>query len=220
MERKHVLFIVLLVVAVVAVPGRMAWSMRSDAKAEADATRQETEDLEVRIVQARRDQARSGVLNTQLQALAAALPPDPDLASVIEQLAALSREANVTWKTSAQNQPVAAVREASSADEEDTTPTTVAAGSTDTTAAPTPAATSYLIDIDLEGTPANLTTFLEKVRSLPRLLTVERMTWAWQDGATGQPNSQIVSAHLTMKAYTWSGAPKALPGSTPTSGAP
>ena len=231
-ERKHVLLFALLAVAIVAIPGRMAWSMRSDAQAEANATRTEVRDLEDRIAQARRDQRDSAKLNEQLKALAAALPPDADLASVVEQLATLAKEANVTWKTSSQNQPVAQKETTA------TTATTVTTGAdgtgtgagatrsadavasegddqtTDTTA--TAASQSYLVDIDLEGTTANLTTFLEKLRSLPRLFTVERMTWSWRDGATGGSNSEIVVAHMTLKAYTWSGAPKALPDTTTT----
>ncbi len=231
-ERKHVLFVVLLALAVIAIPGRMAWSMRSDAVDEATATRDQVRDLEDRIAQAHRDQRNSVQLNEQLKALAAALPPDADLASVVEQLAALAKEANVTWKTSAQNQPIVLRESASGATEADgVTPSTAARRSTPdtsavseggdqttdtTTAAPT--SSSYLVDIDLEGTPANLTTFLEKLRSLPRLFTVERMTWAWRDGAAGGSNTQVVSAHLTLKAYSWSSAPKALPSGTGAAG--
>lgn len=218
-DRKRVLLFVLLAVAVAAIPGRMAWSMRSDAAAEADSTRLQVGELQDRIVQARADQKNAAKLNEQLTALAAALPPDTDLASVVEQLAALAKEANVTWKSSAQNQPVDK-RETTATTDEDTVPTTAAApagaadgaaSSSDTTAAVSAATASYLVEIDLEGTPANLTTFLEKMRSLPRLLTVERMTWAWRDGATGGSNTQLVAAHLSIKAYSWTGAPKTLP---------
>lgn len=221
-ERKHVLLAVLVVVAVAAIPGRMAWSMRSDAAAEADTVRAETAELQARITKARKDQKRSAELNAQLEALAAALPPEPDLASVLEQLSALATEANVSWTTSAQNQPIV-VRE-TRADDEDTVPTTTAAaGAATATAAADDAApagpptSSYLLEVDLEGTPGNLTTYLEKLRSLPRLITVERMTWTWREGASGQPNSQLVAARVTLKAYTWTAAPKAVPGAAPTS---
>lgn len=227
-DRKRILFVVLLVVAVAAIPGRMAWSMRSDAAAEAAATRVQVDDLRTRIAKARVDQKKSAELNEQLGALAGALPPDTDLASVVEQLAALAKEANVTWKASAQNQPTDKRETTATSDE--TVPATAAEGtrsetlaeagdqSTDTTAVATAATSSYLVEIDLEGTPANLTTFLEKLRSLPRLLTVERMTWAWRDGATGGSNTQLVSAHLSIKAYSWTGAPKSLTGGTASSG--
>jgi Tfp pilus assembly protein PilO len=227
-ERKHVLFVVLVALAVIAIPGRIAWSMRSDAAADATATRDQVRDLQDRIAQAQRDQRNSVQLNEQLKALAAALPPDADLASVVEQLAALAKEANVTWKTSAQNQPIVQRDAAASAGEDDGVTATTAArrstsdaeaaseggDQTNTTAVTAATSSSYLVDIDLEGTPANLTTFLEKLRSLPRLFTVERMTWAWRDGAAGGSNTQVVSAHVTLKAYSWSSAPKALPAGT------
>ena len=213
-DRNRLLLFVLLAVAVVAIPGRLAWSMRSDALTKASDTRDEVQHLQDQIAQARRDQARTGELADQLAALGAALPADPDLPSVVEQLQALAKEANVTFSASSQTQP-AAIKDTRTADDTaaTTTATTARAGlatasDEEPAAVVTSSTTSFLIEVDIVGTRSNLTAYLEKIRALPRMLTVERLAWSWRDGTTGGANTQAVTAHFTVKAYSWAGAPK------------
>ena len=233
-DRKRVLLVVLVVVAVVAIPGRLAWSMRSSALDQASETRDQAHLLEDQVAQARRDKARAGELNDQLQALSAALPAEADLPSIVEQLQAVARESNVSFVSSSQTPPAARDARATT-DATTTTPPTSSKASSSSdgsddgsgsaasaSAAAGPASASFLVEVDVVGTASNLTAYLEKLRSLPRVLTVERLAWTWQDG-TGGAGAQAVTAHFTVRAYTWAGATKAVPGATtvpPTSKAP
>ena len=243
-NRKRMLFGVLVVVAVVAIPGRLAWSMRSSSLTKASETRDEVHRLQDQVAQARRDSTRAGELNDQLQALSAALPAEPDLPSVVEQLEAVARESNVSFVASAQTPPSSRDAKAAAAAADSTT-TTVRASATgkvsaadgteessgssaagaasSATGAGGSASSSFLVEVDVVGTSSNLTAYVEKVRALPRVLTVERLAWTWQEGATGGVGSQAVTAHFSIRAYTWAGATRALPGAAaavPTTRAP
>ena len=234
--RKRLLFGVLVGVAVVAIPGRVAWSMRASSLTKASETRDEVHRLQDQVAQARRDSARANELNDQLQALSAALPAEPDLPSVVEQLEAVARESNVSFVASSQTPPSTrdAKAAAAAADSTTTTPPattgklSAADGSDDSsgagtagaasaaTGAASSASSSFLVEVDVIGTASNLTAYVEKIRALPRVLTVERLAWTWQDGATGGAGSQAVTAHFSIRAYTWAGATRALPGATAT----
>lgn len=230
-DRKRTLLIVLVVVAVAAIPGRIAWTMRSSTLTEASDTREEVRRLDEQVAQARRDEARAGELRDQLQALAAALPAEPDLASVVEQLQAVADESNVTFVSSSQAVPnVAPARAVPTTETTDpdaagatATSTPAGDGAADATAGPT--SSNFMVEIDVTGTKSNLAAFVEKLRSLPRVLTVERLQWTWQEGPTGGADAQVVTAHLSVRAYTWSGAAKAVAAAeggaaTPTTKAP
>ena len=238
-DRKRMLLGVLVIVAVVAIPGRLAWSMRSSSLTKASETRDEVHRLQDQVAQARRDSARASELNDQLQALSAALPAEPDLPSVVEQLEAVARESNVSFVASAQTPPSARDAKATAAADGTTTtaPATTgkvsaadgteeSSGAASGASAPTAASSassSFLVEVDVIGTSSNLTAYLEKVRALPRVLTVERLAWTWQEGATGGAGTQAVTAHFSIRAYSWAGATRALPGAvavSPTTSAP
>lgn len=228
-DRRRALLLVLLAAAVVAIPGRLAWSMRASTMASTDDAREQVRRLNEQIAQARRDQARSGELNDQLQALGAAMPADPDLPSAVEQLQALANEANVTFVATAQTPPSAG-KEAAASVAAATTTTSAAksqakgvaqSGSSapsdeEPATAPSSSSTSFLLEVDVAGTASNLTAYLEKIRSLPRLLTIERLAWTWQEGVAGGAGTQTVNAHFTVKAYSWPSAPRAVPGAPST----
>ena len=162
------------------------------------------------------------------------MPADPDLPSAVEQLQALANEANVTFVATAQTPPTAG-RDAASASPTTTTASAAKSGAKGATptgssvpsdqepAAPSPstsASTSFLLEVDVAGTASNLTAYLEKIRSLPRLLTIERLAWTWQDGVAGGTGNQTVNAHFTIKAYSWPSAPRTVPGAASTTATP
>jgi len=150
------------------------------------------------------------------------MPADADLPSVVEQLGALAREANVSFVATAQTPPATPRTDAAGATA--TTTTTVAPKAADAPVegdAPstvTSATVSFVLEVDVVGTATNLTAYLEKIRSLPRVLTIERLTWSWQEGVTGGANTQTVNAHFAIRAFSWSSAPRQLAG--PVAGGP
>ncbi len=220
-DRKRVLLLVLLGVAVVALPGRLAWNMRSGTVDQTDQLREDVRAMRERVTLAKRDETNRADLEEQLALLGRAMPADADLPSVVEALASLASASGVSWQSSSQAAPT--VREATRAGSDATTSTTarpaagtadaVAAGN-DTTAtttadgaasAPTPVTGSFTVEVDVTGTPQALTSYLDKVRSLTRLITVERLSFAWNESAG---SAQAVTAHFSLKAYTWAGAPR------------
>lgn len=219
--RKRVLLLVLLGVAVVALPGRLAWSMRSNTVDQTDQLREDVRAVRERVTLAKRDDANQADLKEQLALLGQAMPADADLPSVVEALASLAADSGVSWRSSSQAAP--AVREAARSGTDQTTTTVVrpAAGAADAVAtgndttatttpadaagAPTPVTGSFTVEVDVAGTAEALTTYLDKVRTMTRLITVERLSFAWSEAGA---NAKVVTAHFSLKAYTWAGAPR------------
>jgi len=221
-DRKRVLLLALLGVALVALPGRLAWNMRSSTVDQTDQLREDVRAMRERVTVAKHDQANRADLQEQLALLGQAMPADADLPSVVEALASLAAASGVSWQSSSQAAPSA--RETTRTGADATTTTTAArstaaaaaavAAGTDTTATttadgtaatPTPVTGSFTVEVDVTGTPQALTTYLDKVRTLTRLITVERLSFAWNESAG---NAQPVTAHFSLKAYTWAGAPR------------
>lgn len=221
-ERRRLLLFVLLGVAVVALPGRLAWSMRSSAVGEADAVREQARSVRERVTIAQRNETNRAKLIHQLEVLGKAMPAEADLPSVLDALAQLATASGVVWQGSTQTPP--ANRDAArpggtetpttvrtTVPEVEPSATTAPAGAepgTATTVAeagPVPVTGSFTIDVDVAGTTDALTSYLDQVRSLTRLITVERLALTWNS----QTDARLpVTAHLTLKAYTWAGAPR------------
>lgn len=226
-ERRRLLLLVLVGVAVVALPGRLAWSMRSSALDEADAVREQARGVRERVILGQRNETNRAKLVHQLEVLGRAMPAEADLPSVLDALAQLAAASGVVWQGSTQTPP--ATREAARPTGSEapttvrttvpevepsatTTPTGASPGTATTVAeaGPVPVTGSFTIDVDVAGTTEALTSYLDQVRGLTRLITVERLALTWNS----QTDARLpVTAHLTLKAYTWAGAPR---GDTPT----
>jgi hypothetical protein len=210
-RRNKILLGVLGVLFLLGVPGRLAWSMRSSAVSDAKAVREETAIKQIELARARKAKANEQQLTAALGELVLAMPATPDQQSLLDTLAGLAKETNVSWEVLSSAVPQsakAAARDATG--DSSTTAASAPATSADTgdTAAASSgssaANSSFAFDATVSGDEASISAFLERVRSIDRLVVIDKLQLNW-DKTTGSTNGGV-NARLSMRAFMWKGA--------------
>jgi hypothetical protein len=153
------------------------------------------------------------------------MPATPDRQGLLDTLAGLAKETNVSWEvlSSALPQPAKATARDAAGDDSTVATTTPAPSAssadsgTDTGAGASGSATSgaspsFAFDATVSGDDASVSAFLERVRAIERLVLVDKVQLSWNKSASGAGGG--VSARLSMRAFIWKGASKATSTST------
>ena len=211
---------------VVALPGRFAWSMRSSSLSKAKDVKAATALKNAELAKARSLKAKEPQLQNDLFQLGKAMPVEPEQASLVDQLAAIAREANVKWTVLESGVPEVAKKAAGSSSgasaAPDTTVASVPAGaatrpsgaadainSADATtgvdAAPVGGAIGFTFDSVVIGNEGSITAFLDKVRTLDRLVVIDKLLFGWPESKSGDQSDGGVRLRMTLRAFTWAG---------------
>ena len=210
---------------VVALPGRFAWSMRSSSLSKTKDVKAATALKNAELAKARSLKAKEPQLQNDLFQLGKAMPVEPEQASLVDQLAAIAREANVKWTVLESGVPEVAKKAAGSSAASaapDTTVASVPAGaatrpsgaadaitSADATtgvdAAPVGGAIGFTFDSVVIGNEGSITAFLDKVRTLDRLVVIDKLLFGWPESKSGDQSDGGVRLRMTLRAFTWAG---------------
>ena len=217
--RRRTAAVVLGALVVLAVPTRVAFGMRSSALAQASDVRQETASRQIELNRAKKAKANQPKLQTAFAELVAAMPATPDQQSLLDTLSALAAETSVSWEVLAAAVPQTvktATTDSATTDPASTgrTPdTSLAPASADSGAVGAPAtvassaSTSFTFDATVSGDDASVSAFLDRLRSIDRLVVVDKVQLSWNRSTTGAGGG--VNARLSMRAFIWKGAAKA-----------
>ena len=225
LNRRNKLFLgVLGALFLLAVPGRLAWSQRAAAVSDAQAIRTDTDSKRIELARANKAKVNRSKLDAALNELVTAMPSTPDEQSLLDTLAGLATETNVSWEVLSAAVPQGAKAAVSSAATESDTPAETKSGSAPGTTVPaggsgdvaTPAVTaastpSFSFDATVSGDDASVSAFLERVRTIERLVSIDKVQLTWNKGAGA--TSTGVSARLSMRAFVWKAGAKAASGS-------
>ena len=203
---------------VVALPGRFAWSMRSSSLSKAKDVKAATALKNAELAKARSLKAKEPQLQNDLFQLGKAMPVEPEQASLVDQLAAIAREANVKWTVLESGVPEVAKKAAGSSTAAgsatpDTTVASVPAGaatrpsgaadainSADATtgvdAAPAGGAIGFTFDSVVIGNEGSITAFLDKVRTLDRLVVIDKLLFGWPESKSGDQSDRCASGNF------------------------
>jgi hypothetical protein len=205
---------------VMAIPTRVVWGLRSSALNEASAIREETSARQVELTRAKKAKANQPQLKAALAEMTAAMPATPDLQSLLDTLSTLAADTNVSWEVLS-----AAVPQIKTATTVSTEPTGSASsaattvpsagadsasaggGDTGTPSAAASTGTSFAFDATVSGDDASVSAFLDRLRSIDRLVVVDKVQLNWNRSAAGTGGG--VNARLSMRAFIWKGGAKA-----------
>ena len=230
-RNTKVVLLVLGGLLIVALPGRFAWSMRSSALSKTNDVKAATALKNAELAKARSLKAKEPELENDLFKLGKAMPAEPEQTSLVDQLAAIAREANVKWTVLESGVPDIAKKAAGSSSAAgsatpDTTVATVPAGAASAAkrtsgaadainnsdaaaagvdAAPTSGAIGFTFDSVVIGNEGSITAFLDKVRTLDRLVVIDKLLFGWPESKSSDQSDGGVRLRMTLRAFTWAG---------------
>jgi len=220
---------------VVALPGRFAWSMRSSALSKANDVKAATALKNAELAKARSLKAKEPQLENDLFRLGKAMPVEPEQTSLVDQLSAIAREANVKWTVLESGVPDVAKKAAGSsvaagAGVPDTTVASAPAiaqasgaataakrtsgaadainnadAATVVDAAPASGAIGFTFDSVVIGNEGSITAFLDKVRTLDRLVVIDKLLFGWPESKSSDQSDGGLRLRMTLRAFTWAG---------------
>lgn len=163
---KNTILAIMVVAALILIPYRFSGAAMQDLSGEAEAIRLETSTIESQIAEAAAVAEDRPAFERRLESYTAALPAEPRLSEVINQVSSAATAAGVRW-TAGAPAPV----------EDEFAPI---------------GGNAWTLSITVEGSPAGAVRFLEALRGLPRLVVVESVSLQ----GSGEDAAAIISARF------------------------
>jgi hypothetical protein len=237
-DPKKIVVVALALVAFVLLPFKIAKGKGDATAKKTAAVKQQITDMETSLKTARKANAAKNDNVKKLDELSVKMPSKADEQGFILQLEALAGQSNVQWMSSS-----FVVDDVASTTATTVATTTTVAGAKAATAVPAApkggqygdrVSSSFVVNIEIRGSFAAQMAYLENLRSIDRLFTVDKLELAPERTQTAAPQSGSttpttapaatspdtpIHANITLRVYTWSGPGASDAKPTPSSAA-